>query len=79
MSEVIYISSDIRDSKESTKNLFEHFKAPSLDRNDDGSLIDPNDRTISIEDMVDSVRCLEISPDGLHLASGDEVGNIRIH
>lgn len=29
--------------------------------------------------MVDSVRCIKLSPDGESLASGDEVGNIRIH
>ena len=29
--------------------------------------------------MVDSVRCIKLSPDGSHLACGDEVGNIRIH
>ena len=29
--------------------------------------------------MVDSVRCISLSPDGSFLASGDEVGNIRIH
>ena len=29
--------------------------------------------------MVDSIRCIRVSPDGSQLASGDEVGNIRIH
>jgi WD40 repeat protein len=29
--------------------------------------------------MIDSLRCLKISPDGSHLASGDQLGNIRIH
>ena len=29
--------------------------------------------------MVDSIRCIRVSPDGSELASGDEVGNIRIH
>ena len=32
-----------------------------------------------VEDSIDSVRCLRLSPDGTLLASGDEVGNIRIH
>ena len=30
-------------------------------------------------DIVDSIRCIRVSPDGSQLASGDEVGNIRIH
>lgn len=29
--------------------------------------------------MVDSIRCIRVSPDGTELASGDEVGNIRVH
>lgn len=29
--------------------------------------------------MVDSLRCIKISPDGCHLASGDQLGNVRIH
>ena len=29
--------------------------------------------------MVDSIRCIKVSPDGTRLASGDEVGNVRIH
>ena len=30
-------------------------------------------------DQKTGIRCLNISPDGSHLASGDRVGNIRIH
>ena len=34
---------------------------------------------INLNEMVDSIRCIRVSPDGSELASGDEVGNIRIH
>lgn len=30
-------------------------------------------------DTRNGVRCIRISPDGHHLASGDRSGNIRIH
>ena len=40
--------------------------------------MDINDQD-KVKEMVDSVRCIRLSPDGKHLASGDEVGNIRIH
>ena len=40
----------------------------------------PTDQSVGLmNDKVDSIRCIRISPDGHHLASGDEVGNIRIH
>jgi hypothetical protein len=43
-------------------------------------LIDLREQSVGImNDMVDSIRCIRVSPDGHHLASGDEVGNIRIH
>lgn len=32
-----------------------------------------------INEMIDSIRCLKVSPDGTQLASGDQLGNIRIH
>ena len=49
-----------------------------MDRNEDGTQIDldPGDK---INEMVDSIRCITLSPEGNFLASGDEVGNIRIH
>lgn len=34
---------------------------------------------MQFNEMVDSLRCFKISPDGSHLASGDQLGNIRIH
>ena len=59
---------------------FDHFKAGPLDRGEDGQLLDLKDQSgYNINDMVDSIRCIRLSPDGSELASGDEVGNIRIH
>lgn len=52
-----------------------------MDRNDDGTLItgDKDELSLQVNDMFDSLRCFKISPDGSHLASGDQMGNIRIH
>ena len=51
-----------------------------MDRTEDGQLIDAADQEdLNLNEMVDSIRCIRISPDGTQLASGDEVGNIRIH
>lgn len=38
-----------------------------------------NDKVDTTYDGKNGVRCLRISPDGQHLASGDRSGNIRIH
>ena len=79
---MIFIVSALRESTESTadKTPYDHFKASPLDRGEDGKLIDMNDRSgINCNEMVDSIRCIRLSPDGTELASGDEVGNIRVH
>ncbi|XP_065561078.1 mitogen-activated protein kinase-binding protein 1-like isoform X4 [Artemia franciscana] len=39
----------------------------------------PNGETSTPLDGKNGVRCIRISPDGRHLASGDRSGNIRIH
>lgn len=36
-----------------------------------------SDKTDSTYDARNGVRCIRISPDGKHLASGDRAGNIR--
>ena len=33
----------------------------------------------AVFDQRNGVRCIRISPDGRHLASGDRAGNIRVH
>lgn len=42
-------------------------------------LKDPANSTDKLENGACGVRVIQISPDGLHLASGDKGGNIRIH
>ena len=68
----------IRRPGDEDDQVYDHFKAKPLDRNEDGSQIDL-DPSEKINEMVDSVRCITLSPEGSFLASGDEVGNIRIH
>ena len=87
MSQMIFITSALRESRESQLDEteaqvtpFDHFKASPLDRGEDGQPIEAAEQSkINLYDMVDSIRCIRVSPDGNDLASGDEVGNIRIH
>ena len=89
MSQMIFITSALRESRESQveesdvssmSTPYDHFKAGPLDRGEDGQPIQAAEQSgVNLFDMVDSIRCIRISPDGNHLASGDEVGNIRIH
>ena len=85
---MIFINSALRESRESQLNeadaqassIFDHFKAGPLDRGEDGQPVVAAEQSgVNLFDMVDSIRCIRVSPDGNHLASGDEVGNIRVH
>ena len=83
---MIFITSSLRESRESQTDEsevqvtpYDHFKAGPLDRGEDGQPIAQEQNALNLMDMVDSIRCIRVSPDGNHLASGDEVGNIRIH
>ncbi len=83
---MIFVTSSLRDSSEADsdeheqKTVYDHFKAGPLDRGEDGQLVDQAEQSgINMHDIVDSIRCIRISPDGKELASGDEVGNIRIN
>ena len=78
MSKMIFVRGGNDDVAEQDVQMFDHFKAQPLDRHEDGTQVDINDQD-KVKEMVDSVRCVRLSPDGRHLASGDEVGNIRIH
>jgi mitogen-activated protein kinase binding protein 1 len=77
MSRMIFI---LRNNDPSTSN-FDHFKSKPLDRNEDGSLLQTqaDEDSATLTEMIDSLRCIRISPDGSHIASGDQIGNIRIH
>ncbi len=38
-----------------------------------------NNKETTVGDQRNGVRCIRISPDGKHLASGDRAGNVRVH
>lgn len=84
MSHLIFVTSALRESQEGSAaggdsgTPYDHFKAGPVDRAEDGTLIDQNDQ-VNLNEMVDSIRCISLSPDGTSLASGDEVGNVRVH
>ena len=53
------------DQQKDKKTPFDHFKAPPLDRAEDGQLIDvANQSGVNLNEMVDSIRCIKVSPDG---------------
>jgi len=68
---------------DSTSTPYDHFKASPLDRGEDGQLIDQKEKSrVDSDEMSEyegTIRCIRISPDGTELASGNGVGNIRIH
>lgn len=58
---------DEKDLNTTATPSFDHFKAKPLDRGEDGVLISTGkDDSISfqINEMIDSIRCIRISPDG---------------
>ena len=65
----LYIDTDLNHIKESdTSNTAES-----------GSSSQSKDNSSTVYDQKNGVRCIRISPDGKHLASGDRAGNVRVH
>ena len=52
-----------------------HFKAPPIDKKEDGTPLDITAEPV----IVEAIRCIKVSPDGKTLAAGDQEGNIRIY
>ena len=52
-----------------------------LDRREDGVIIDPAEMSLNTQgrELLHAIRCVRVAPDGSTMASGDWVGNIRIH
>lgn len=75
MSKIIFVNQG------ETCSNYDHFKVKPLGRNEDGTPVtnEKDDLSVQVNEMVDSLRCISISPDGSHLASGDQMGNVRIH
>ena len=64
----LYIDSDLSHIKE------------NLDASvNNGDAKDGDKGQQAVFDQRNGVRCIRISPDGRHLASGDRAGNIRVH
>ena len=68
----LYIDSDLSNIKESLNQSGNTSNSQSENNNKDAK-----DRELF--DQRNGVRCIRISPDGKHLASGDRAGNIRVH
>jgi WD40 repeat protein len=82
MSKMVFITTDTPDEEDTSPcSNFDHFKAKQLDRSEDGSLLEATDDTLAnkVKEMNGSIRCLELSPDGTQLASGDQLGHVRVH
>ena len=65
----LYIDSDLSHIKENLD--------ASVNNGDNAK--DGGDKQQAVFDQRNGVRCIRISPDGRHLASGDRAGNIRVH
>lgn len=62
----LYVDSDLNFIKEQLDNSVNSENKENKDSN-------------AVFDQRNGVRCITISPDGTHLASGDRAGNIRVH
>ena len=65
----LYIDPDLNHIKESDTST----------TNTETSSSSNNSQKETVYDQKNGVRCIRISPDGKHLASGDRAGNIRVH
>jgi WD40 repeat protein len=68
----LYIDSDLNHIKEKPADA-------AAVSNGDGAGGKDGKEQQAVYDQRNGVRCIRISPDGRHLASGDRAGNIRVH
>jgi len=68
----LYVDTDLNHIKETDTSA-------SADPQNSSSNQAGGQKEPSVYDQKNGVRCIRISPDGKHLASGDRAGNIRVH
>ena len=70
----LYIDTDLNHIKETDTSTSADPQSSSGQNSGSGQT-----KETTVYDQKNGVRCIRISPDGKHLASGDRAGNVRVH